>query len=159
MTDIDINPKNTEIDVTISRIGGGTSDYAELNNKPSINGVELVGNKTTADLGIEVDTSNLATKEELGNYASNQDVAQVLQIITQKIDSNTTNIQDLNTKVDGLPTVPTKTSELENDSLYVTQQEIVEVMQLIVQQIQTNTTNITDIQNQIGNIETALSEV
>lgn len=30
----------------------GSTDYEELSNKPSINGVELVGNKTTADLGI-----------------------------------------------------------------------------------------------------------
>ena len=27
-------------------------DYEKLNNKPSINGVELIGNKTSADLGI-----------------------------------------------------------------------------------------------------------
>ncbi len=31
---------------------GGVSTYAELGDKPSINGVELVGNKTTEDLGI-----------------------------------------------------------------------------------------------------------
>lgn len=32
--------------------GGGTSDYIELDNKPSINNVELVGNKTASDLGL-----------------------------------------------------------------------------------------------------------
>ena len=31
---------------------GGASDYAELTNKPKINGVELSGNKASADLGI-----------------------------------------------------------------------------------------------------------
>lgn len=36
---------------------GGTSNYPELANKPRINGVELVGNKTTEDLGIEVGVS------------------------------------------------------------------------------------------------------
>ena len=30
--------------------GGGTSDYKDLENKPSINGVELIGNKTSGDL-------------------------------------------------------------------------------------------------------------
>lgn len=70
MTDIDINPKNTEIDVTISRIGGGTSDYNELSNKPFINGIELVGNKTSADLGIKIDTSNLALKSEIPSKVS-----------------------------------------------------------------------------------------
>ena len=34
---------------------GGTSDYSELTNKPSINGVTLNGNKTSADLGISAD--------------------------------------------------------------------------------------------------------
>lgn len=32
--------------------GGGTSDYSQLTNKPSVNGVTLSGNKTSADLGI-----------------------------------------------------------------------------------------------------------
>lgn len=35
----------------------GTTNYLELANKPMINGVELVGNKTTEDLGIEVGVS------------------------------------------------------------------------------------------------------
>ena len=34
--------------------GGGTSDYLQLSNKPKINGVELVDNTTTEDLGIVV---------------------------------------------------------------------------------------------------------
>ena len=33
--------------------GGGTSDYTQLTNKPSINGTILIGNKTLSDLGIE----------------------------------------------------------------------------------------------------------
>ena len=37
--------------------GGGTSDYSDLTNKPSINDVELSGNKTSEDLGI-TDTSS-----------------------------------------------------------------------------------------------------
>lgn len=32
--------------------GGGTSDYTDLSNKPSINSHELVGNKTAANLGL-----------------------------------------------------------------------------------------------------------
>ena len=32
--------------------GGGTSDYNDLNNKPSINSVTLSGNKTPSDLGL-----------------------------------------------------------------------------------------------------------
>ena len=32
--------------------GGGTSDYSQLSNKPSINGVTLNGNQSSSDLGI-----------------------------------------------------------------------------------------------------------
>ncbi len=37
--------------------GTGTSDYEKLINKPVINGVEVVGNLTLEDLGIEGDAS------------------------------------------------------------------------------------------------------
>ena len=32
--------------------GGGTTNYNDLTNKPSINGVELVGDQTPQDLGL-----------------------------------------------------------------------------------------------------------
>ena len=38
---------------------GGTSDYGNLNNKPKINNVELSGNKTTSELGIPTNATNL----------------------------------------------------------------------------------------------------
>lgn len=42
--------------------GGGTSNYNQLNNKPSINGVTLQGNKTSANLNInEMPENPLAT--------------------------------------------------------------------------------------------------
>ncbi len=46
---------------TFAMIGNGTTDYTTLNNKPSINGVELVGNKTTEELGITLDVSFVGT--------------------------------------------------------------------------------------------------
>ena len=36
----------------VDKTTGGVSDYTALSNKPQINGVELSGNKTSADLGI-----------------------------------------------------------------------------------------------------------
>lgn len=41
-------------DMTLTGGGGGTDDYADLNNKPQINGATLVGNKTTSDLNIQI---------------------------------------------------------------------------------------------------------
>ena len=45
--------------------GGGTSDYTQLTNKPKINNVELNGNKTSSDLGLQ----------PAGNYVTNTDYA------------------------------------------------------------------------------------
>lgn len=45
---------------------GGTSDYTDLTNKPKINNVELVGNKTLNDLGIQ----------PVGNYALESDMTE-----------------------------------------------------------------------------------
>ena len=41
--------------------GGGTSDYNDLLNKPQINGVTLVGNKTLAQIGAIAAPSSPAT--------------------------------------------------------------------------------------------------
>jgi hypothetical protein len=45
--------------INIEGGSGGTSDYNELTNKPSINGVELTGDKTNSQLGIPTKTSDL----------------------------------------------------------------------------------------------------
>ena len=40
---------------------GGTSDYTRLTNKPSINNVELSGNKTSANLGLQAEITGNVT--------------------------------------------------------------------------------------------------
>lgn len=50
--DTDIQTSDGEIDTDIELSTSGTNDYNDLVNKPSINGVELVGDKTTQDLDI-----------------------------------------------------------------------------------------------------------
>lgn len=78
--------------VVINEIG----DYNQLSNKPQINDVELSGNKTLDDLGIQAKgdylTKNIAdeTYQAKGNYATKDEL-------------------------------PTKTSELENDSGFITE--------------------------------------
>ena len=47
--------------------GGGTTDYEELMNKPKINDVELVGNKTSADLYLAGSADLVATNAKLTN--------------------------------------------------------------------------------------------
>lgn len=50
--DTDIQTSDGEIDTDIELSINGTNDYNDLVNKPSINGVELVGDKTTEELDI-----------------------------------------------------------------------------------------------------------
>jgi hypothetical protein len=45
---------------------GGTDDYNDLNNKPSIAGVTLEGNKTLADLGISAPVDYSTTEQDTG---------------------------------------------------------------------------------------------
>lgn len=55
MDGINATNKNSGINATLDRYGnggGGTSDYTDLENKPSINGVELSGNKTSKQLDL-----------------------------------------------------------------------------------------------------------
>lgn len=77
--------------------GGGTYDYTQLDNKPKINGVELSGNKSTADLGINIPT-----------------VPTVVSAFTN--DAGYITASDI-------PTIPTKTSQLTNDSGFLTQHQ------------------------------------
>lgn len=60
---------DTAITVESIEEGGsaGTMNYDELENKPSINGIVLVGNKTGADL-------NLVSQADLDDYATNASV-------------------------------------------------------------------------------------
>ena len=78
--------------------GSGTSDYNDLANKPSINGVKLIGNKTTEELGIEASKEvHIGAEEPTGEEVVWIDT-------TEEADK-----------------IPTKTSELENDSGFLTE--------------------------------------
>lgn len=52
---------------------GGTSNYPDLANKPQINGVELVGNKTSEDLGIEPGVTEEVLTQALAAEAASRE--------------------------------------------------------------------------------------
>lgn len=58
---------------------GGASDYADLNNKPGINGVTLSGNKTAAQLGLaaadDVPTKTSQLQNDVGFLTQHQSLA------------------------------------------------------------------------------------
>lgn len=59
---------------------GGTTNYNWLENKPKINDVELIGNKTLSELGIPLLTSQL---ENDSNFVTQTEVMQAIASIPQ----------------------------------------------------------------------------
>lgn len=94
---ITITQVGSTMTISSSGGGGGSTNYNDLSNKPSINNVTLSGNKSLTDLGIQP-SGNYVTPSELSTVAT------------------TGNYSDLN----GKPTIPTKTSDLNNDSGFIT---------------------------------------
>ena len=125
-SNVTLTPDTTSKSVTISATGGGgggTSDYLQLSNKPKINGVELVNNITTGDLGIVIPqyTSELEndsgfitnetdptvpawakeptkptyTAEEVGALPSNTPIPDPTSVVVDRFVSEGTHIADI----------------------------------------------------------------
>ena len=71
---------------------GGTTNYNDLTNKPSINNVPLVGNLNTVDLKL---TDSTLTKE--GVPAEAKTVGEKLDNINSNLEKTATNLTALNT--------------------------------------------------------------
>jgi hypothetical protein len=97
-----VSAGNSEVQLP-SGGGGGTSDYDDLTDKPSINSVTLSGNKSASDLSL-ASASHSHTKSDISDFPSLATVA------------TTGDYDDLSDK----PSIPTKTSELTNDSGFIT---------------------------------------
>jgi len=105
-----IEVNSEEIEVVVN------TNYEILENKPSINNVELVGNKSLSDLGIQPAGEYLT--EETDPIFSSSPSAN----ITNQDISNWNNKSDFSGSYDDLtnkPTIPSKTSDLTNDSGYI----------------------------------------
>ena len=87
--------------------GTGTTNYEELTNKPQIGGVELTGDKTLAELGIQAEGDYLVATD-LANYA------QKSEIPTDYLTAD-----DLAGYAQ-TSAIPTATSDLTNDSGFIT---------------------------------------
>lgn len=91
---------------------GGTRNYLDLTNKPSINGVELIEDKTTEDLGIIKDVKNYIdeNKEELKGEPGFSPTANILETetgifieITDKNGTTSAEIRNGTNGIDGKP--------------------------------------------------------
>lgn len=65
-----IESESNEI-VTFEENTGGTSNYNYLTNKPQINNIELIGNKTSNDLKLQ-DQMDALTNMDIENLLNNQ---------------------------------------------------------------------------------------
>lgn len=105
-------------------------NYSTLNNKPSINGVPLIGNKTTGDLHIEggsniasgtINTNGTITFRDKGGTELFTTDGE--SVIGKKGDTYTLTNADkteIAVKAVGMIIIPTKTSQLTNDSGFLT---------------------------------------
>lgn len=90
--------------------GSGTSDYNDLEHKPSINDVVLEGNKTLEDLGI-MGSDKAYTKEEVNQALETKPDKTLVDSLSQKVDSLEESLKGKANITD----IPTRLSELEND--------------------------------------------
>ena len=90
--------------------GSGTSDYNDLEHKPSINDVVLEGNKTLEDLGI-MSSDKAYTKEEVNQALETKPDKTLVDSLSQKVDSLEESLKGKANTTD----IPTRLSELEND--------------------------------------------
>lgn len=65
-----------------SEANTATTDYDALTNKPSINGVELSGDKSTEDLGIEIPAKVSELENDAGYQTESQQSAAISEAIT-----------------------------------------------------------------------------
>lgn len=123
--------------------GGGSSDYEDLENLPKINNIELKGNKSLNDLGIQP-AGNYALESEVptktsdltndsgfitGYTETDPTVPSHVKNITQANISSWNNKSDFSGNYNDLsnkptiPTVPTKVSAFTNDVGYLTEHQ------------------------------------
>ena len=107
---------------TFGTTGGGTTNYNDLINKPSINNVTLEGNKTGSQLGL-VSSTDLATVATTGSYndLTNKPTIPAAQVNADW--NSTSGVSEILNK----PTIPTATSDLTNDSGFVTSSDLATV--------------------------------
>lgn len=122
---------NKTINIPTGGGEGGTSDYNALANKPKLNGVEIAGNKTSTDYkivsseqGIENNGKFLGVGVD-GNVTPVDKPTYTADEVGARPDTWTPSAED----VGALPNdteIPSKTSDLKNDSGFITNSDIPE---------------------------------
>lgn len=122
---------NKTINIPTGGGEGGTSDYNALANKPKLNGVEIAGNKTSTDYKIVSSEQGIENNGKFLGIGADGNVTPVdkptytADEVGARPDTWTPSAED----VGALPNdteIPSKTSDLENDSGFITNSDIPE---------------------------------
>ena len=142
-----------------------TTNYRELSDKPSINGVELDRNKSLTELGIQP-KGDYALKKDLPRNTSelNNDsgfltsfteedptVPEHVKAITAEDISNWNNKSEFDgaySSLTGTPIIPTKTSELTNDSSFASESYVTDA----IENAQQDYATIDDLNNKVDKV-------
>ena len=142
-----------------------TTNYRELSDKPSINGVELDRNKSLVELGIQP-KGDYALKKDLPRNTSelNNDsgfltsftetdptVPDYVKAITAEDIEKWNNKSDFDgsySSLTGTPTIPTKTSELTNDSSFASESYVTDA----IENAQQGYATIDDLNNKVDKV-------
>ena len=118
----------------------GTTNYTELDNKPKINNVELTGNKTASDLGLQPSGSYLTADSTISftqaSSRTNISTSDSVRALFGKIakwfaDLKTVAFSGSYNDLLNKPTIPSKTSQLTNDSNFLVNSDIVDSLSTI----------------------------
>lgn len=122
--------ENVNGGIGLPKILPGSTDYERLNNKPQINGVSLVGNKTGSDLGLDIvhidTTANWNAQRELVSQMGHVYVYTDYMVVNGSFVSGI-KIGDGNAFLIDIPFIGGNTTELynheNNTSIHVTDEE------------------------------------
>ena len=95
---------------------GGTTNYNSLTNKPKINNVELTGNKTLEDLGIQ-EAGNYLTEDNLPDIPEIDETLSIsgnaadAKVVGDKFTELDGNIEDINENISGIKNDLANTSD------------------------------------------------
>lgn len=128
-----------------------SNNYENMNHKPQINGVELVGNKTSEELGLGGD---YVTREELADDLKGKVDAEAGKGLSSNDFSS-----DEKEKLEGIEAgaqrnvpVPVKVSELENDSGYQTEEQVAEKLKFVESDISEVRIAVSDMEKRLDGL-------
>ena len=128
-----------------------SNDYEKMNHKPQINGVELVGNRTSEELGLG------------GDYVTRQELADGLKSKVDAEEGKGLSSNDFSSeekeKLEGIEAgaqrnvpVPVKVSELENDSGYQTEEQVAEKLKSVESDVSEVRIAVSDMEKRLDSL-------